>query len=179
MSEEPVECSVNVWESTMIDVTVKVPEDRVAEFYSMFGSWLSGSFPPLPSSPGMGTADDSGDNHQPWSDSDFELAAKVWNKLSDPAKRLFSTLIDEPERRFRGDELAEMLDIPNGRHGVAGVLAWSGRHSFKVDRKWPWRFEYPEEGAPVEYWFEPAIAALFREARDGQGNQRAGARNAV
>lgn len=150
----------------MIDVTVKVPEARVGEFYTWFGAWLSG--PPEKASPPP-RKDDSGDNHQPWTDSDYELAAAVWGKLTDTAKRLFSTLIDEPERRFSGDELAEMLNIPNGRHGVAGVLAWPGRHSFKVDRKWPWRWEYPEEGAPVVYSFDPMIAALFRKAREGEG----------
>lgn len=150
----------------MIDITVKVPEARVGEFYTWFGSWLSG--PPEKASPAP-REDDSGDNHQPWTDSDYELAAAVWRKLTDTAKRLFSTLIDEPERRFSGDELAEMLNIANGRHGVAGVLAWPGRHSFRVDRKWPWRWEYPEEGAPVVYSFDPMIAALFRKARESEG----------
>lgn len=160
----------------MIDVTVKVPENRVGEFYTMFGNWLNASLapppPPPPPPPPSETerVDDSGDNHQPWSESDIELAMEVWGKLTERAKRLFSTLIDEPDRRFTGDELAEMLDIPQGRRAVAGALAWPGRHSFKVDRTWPWRFDYAYEGAPVEYWFTPENAALFRKARDRQGS---------
>jgi hypothetical protein len=151
----------------MIDVTVKVPEDRVPEFYSMYGTWLNAPPQALPPS-GTGTIEGTRD-HQPWSDSDTALAAAVWDKFSDTAKGLFSTLIDEPERRFSGDELSEMLGIPNGKHGVAGVLAWPGRHSFAVNRRWPWSWSYPVEGDPVVYWFTPEVAALFREARDRQG----------
>lgn len=151
----------------MIDITVKVPEDRVGEFYSMFGTWLSG--PPQGAPPtGTGVVEGSRDG-EPWSESDVELAGAVWDKFSDTAQLLFSTLIDEPERRFSGDELSEMLAIPNGRHGVAGVLAWPRRHCLAVNRRWPWEWSYPEEGAPVVYWFTPENAALFREVRDRQG----------
>jgi hypothetical protein len=150
----------------MIDLIVKVPEDRVAEFYSMYGAWLNGQ--PNVSAPSVtGTVDGTGD-HQPWSDSDTALAAAVWDKLSETARGLFSALIDEPERRFSGEELSELLGIPNGKHGVAGVLAWPGRHCFAVNRTWPWSWSYPEDGAPAVYWFTPTVAALFRQARERQ-----------
>src|SRR5262249_6531104 len=105
--------------SMMIDITVKVPEDRVPEFYSMYGAWLNGA-PHVLMSTATRNADSGGD-HLPWSDSDGALAAEVWDKFSGVAKRLFSRLIDEPDRRFSGEELASLLDIPNGKHGVAGV----------------------------------------------------------
>jgi hypothetical protein len=150
----------------MIDITVKVPEDRVGEFYTWFGAWLSGppQGPPPTGTGGSGGTRDAAE----WSESDIELAAEVWEKFSDTAQMLFSTLIDEPKRRFSGDELSEMLAIPNGRHGVAGVLAWPGRHCVAVDRELPWKWTYPVEGEPVVYWFTPENAALFRAARDGQ-----------
>ena len=109
----------------MIDITVKVPEERVGEFYSMFGTWLSGSPPGLPT-PGTKTVEGDRDALQPWSDADTELAAEVWGKLSAPAKRLFSTLIDNPGSRFNGETLGEMLELPNGKHSVAGLLGWPG-----------------------------------------------------
>ena len=71
----------------MIDVTVKVPEDRVGEFYSMFGTWLTGSLPVV-TVPDTATIEDSREDLPPWSSSDDELAAVVWGKLSDPARRL-------------------------------------------------------------------------------------------
>jgi hypothetical protein len=151
----------------MMDITVKVPEDRIADFYQMYGAWLNDQM--QPESPPSGETTEGDRDHLPWTESDTEQADAVWRKLSDAARRLFSTFIAEPGRRFSGEELATMLDIPNGKHGVAGVLAWPGRHSFKQDREWPWRWEYPVEGEPAVYWFEPEIAALFRDARDRQG----------
>ena len=145
----------------MIDITIKVPEDRVAEFYAMYGTWLAA--PPAPGPDEL----ESGEGKAPWTPADTELAASVWLKFSETAKCLFSMLIDNPERRFGGDELAEILNIPNGKHGVAGVLAWPGRHCFAVRRTWPWSWAYPHDGTAV-YWFTQENADLFREAREQQ-----------
>jgi len=141
----------------MIDVTVKVPDDRVAEFYSMFGAWLSS--PPDESST-SGSAD-----HLHWSSDDVELAATVWGKFSNVAKALFSVLIDNPEVKFSGEDLAGKLGLAKGKHGVAGVLAWPGRHCFAVNRVLPWSWEYPVENEPAVYWFTTEMADLFRRAR--------------
>lgn len=147
----------------MIDITVKVPEDRVPEFYSMYGTWLNN---PAPAAPLVGMQPQDDAEHLPWTDADSALAVIVWDKLSDTAKGLFSTLIDNPEQRFSGDELSQMLGISKGKHGVAGVLAWPGRHCFAVNRTWPWSWSYSQEGAPAVYWFTPEVAQLFRDARD-------------
>jgi hypothetical protein len=163
----------------MIDVTVKVPEDRLAEFYAMFAAWLNApsqtsvlsgtvetqrnAVPQMVSLPGAHT-----DGRQPWSEADAALAAKLWDKFSDPAKALFSKLIDEPDRRFTGEELAEMLNIPNGHNGVAGVLAWPGKYCHKEGRQRLWEWSYPVDGEPVVYSIMPEVAALFRQARDCQ-----------
>ena len=45
-------------------------------------------------------------------------------------------------------KLAE--EIPDGKHGVGGVLGWPGRHCIAVNRKLPWSWEYLVEGGP---WF--------------------------
>lgn len=147
----------------MIDITVKIPEDRVPEFYSMYGTWLNNPTPVEPPTdlPPQGEA-----GHLPWTDADGALAAIVWDKFSDTAKGLFSTLVDNPGQRYSGEELAEILRISKGKHGVAGVLAWPGRHCFAVNRTWPWSWSYLEEGAPAVYWFTPEVAKLFREARE-------------
>lgn len=160
----------------MMDVTVKVPEDRLVEFYGMHAAWLSS--PPrgsvLPDafeaernavSQGVSPASEDTDDRQPWLKTDTALATRLWDKFSDPAKALFSKLIDEPDRRFTGEDLAEMLNIPNGHSGVAGVLAWPGKYCKKENRELLWRWAYPVEGEPVVYWMKPEVAALLREAR--------------
>lgn len=156
----------------MLDVTVKVPEDRLVEFYGMHAAWLSSppggsvSLDVFDAEPqGISPASQDADGRQPWGEADVALAAKLWSKFSDPAKTLFSKLIDEPDRQFTGEELAEMLNIPNGHSGVAGVLAWPGKYCKKENRELLWKWAYPVEDEPVVYWMTPEMAALLREAR--------------
>lgn len=103
-----------------------------------------------------------------WSEADGELAQVVWEQLSEPAKELFTVLMNEPGVRFSGDALSSRLGLPNGKHGVAGVLGWPMRHCRSVGRAWPWAWEYPE-GKSAQYWMTEEVADLFRHARDGQG----------
>ncbi len=146
----------------MIDVTVKVPEDRVPDFYSMFGRWLAGAEAPPPE-PDTGSDSDA----KEWSRSDAALARKVWVKFSPPAKALFSTLASNPSHKYSGDELAQALGLENGRHGLAGVLAWPRRHCFAVGRKWCWKWEYPD-GETAVYWMNPEMAEVFRLAAENE-----------
>jgi hypothetical protein len=139
----------------MLDITVKVPEERVAEFYAMYGHWLS--------SP-AGEAPAAEANLTNWTEADAELAAKVWKKFSPPAKALFSTLIDNPNTAYASDQLAEMHGIPNGKHGVAGVLAWPTRHCRDVGRVGCWQWHYPD-GENMNYSMDDVLANLFKKAR--------------
>jgi hypothetical protein len=147
----------------MIDVSVKVPEERIADFYSMLGRWLAGS--DLDAANEEATAEVVG-----WSDTaeDAALAKVVWSKFSARAKGMFSTLMDDPEKRFSGEDLADLLDIPNGKYGVAGVLAWPGRHCLAVNRSVPCRYEDGPKGGSANYWMDSEIASLFRKVRDAQ-----------
>lgn len=148
----------------MIDVTVKVPGDRVPEFYSMYGAWLNGQAQGAVQSNATG---ESAPDRKDWSlESDAALAAEVWERFSEPAKRLFSTLIDNPGTHYSGDALANILGLSKGRHAIAGLLGWPGRHCYAANREWMWSWSYPD-GELAEYWCEPDVAALFREARDG------------
>jgi hypothetical protein len=142
----------------MQEVKVLVPEDRVPEFYEMFGRWLAG----------VETAGESAGPVTEWRDTEDDLAlAKVlWGKLSDRAQAMFGVLMAEPDRKFSGEWLASELEIPNGKYGVAGVLAWPGRHCKALGRQMPIRQEEGDVGDSANYWMTPEIAALFRKARD-------------
>jgi hypothetical protein len=144
----------------MLDVSVKVPEDRIAEFYAMYGRWLA-------SPGGEGSADEQHISAETgaveWGPDDIELAATVWAKFSPRARAVFSTLIDEPGERYFGEELARLHNIPNGSHGVAGVLAWPSRHCVAAGRRWCWKWDNRERGAV--YWMDDTLAQLFRQAR--------------
>jgi hypothetical protein len=99
-----------------------------------------------------------------WSRDDEELAKQLWAKFNDRARALFSTLLQEPGRQFTGQELAGMLDIPNGSSGVAGVLAWPGRYCKQVGRSICWHVGWTQDDYLAVYWMEGVLADLFRKA---------------
>src|SRR4051812_35080233 len=100
----------------MIDVTVKIPEGRVAEFYGLVGRWLAGE---LLQGADEAQAPQAATPPSEWADRDEDLALArvVWGKLSPRAVNLFSTLMAQPGKRVSGEELASSLDIPNGKYG--------------------------------------------------------------
>ena len=79
---------------------------------------------------------------------------------------MFSLLIDNPEKEFTGEQIAEECGIPNGAHGVAGVLAWPGRHGAAIGRGLP--TEWREDPETLESFYSmPAMRAkMFKAARE-------------
>ena len=134
-----------------LEVKVLVPRERVAQFYAMVGQWLAGD-----------DEDPEPVELEPWSENDLDRAQTVWGKMSRPARALFGVLMENPGERISGEQLAQDLEIANGRFGVAGVLAWPGRYCYAVERKFPVKWE------TGDYWMSPEIAALFLRARDGE-----------
>jgi len=133
----------------MQEVKVLVPSERVADFYAMVAKWL---VEPPEEDPAMVI--------EPWAADDLDRAETVWRKMSKSARALFSLLMENPGARISGEQIAQDLNIANGRSGVAGVLAWPGRYSYKVGRKFPIKWE------SGDYWMTPEIADLFKQARD-------------
>jgi len=144
------------------DISVKVPIDRLAEFYEWFGTWLA--------SPEVSPrVHEIAARRYPWNPTeDLELAVRAWIVFPERARLLLSTLIDNPDRRYWGERLAEMHNIPNGRYGVAGSLAWPGRTLRKLGRPLPIESE-PDDRGGSAYWMTPAMARLFNEARGKSG----------
>ncbi|WP_407939514.1 DUF6416 domain-containing protein [Nocardia terrae] len=100
---------------------------------------------------------------QPWTPSDADLAAEVWDRLSDKARALLSVLVDAPGREFSGQELAELLGL-SGSQSAAGILSRPSRLCAEAGRGYMWRWRYPD-GQPCVYSMDEDIAALFRGAR--------------
>ena len=162
------------------EITVAVPEDRVPEFYLWFAAFLAaepGTPPPLAMRQalgprGRGRGPRAWHQHaeaQAWSDTDADQAAWLYGKLAPPARELFDLLADAPGERFGGENIAQRLGLDKGAHGVAGILAWPGRYSRRVDRALPIATEGRADGG-TDYYMEPEIAALFTAARgDDEG----------
>jgi hypothetical protein len=158
-------------------VTVAVPEARVPEFYVWFAQFLAadpGSGPPRGGpSPWAGPRGGRRGfgpprpqfEAQAWSAQDARQAAWLYSKLAPPARELFDVLIDAPGKRFSGNEIAARLRLEKGAHGVAGILAWPGRYSRKLDREFPIATEGREDGG-TDYYLDDEAAELFAAARE-------------
>ena len=147
--------------TTYQQVTVDVPEDRIAEFHAFFARFLAGR-------PGRGRRGPRGMRHHPearaWSADDADQAAWLYGRLAPPARELFDLLIDAPGERFGGENIAKRLKLAKGAHGVAGILAWPGRYSRHLGRALPIATEGRTDGG-TDYYMEPNVAALFADAR--------------
>ncbi|PZS29528.1 MAG: hypothetical protein DLM58_15305 [Pseudonocardiales bacterium] len=88
----------------------------------------------------------------------------LWGKLTDRAKGVFADLLDNPSGRPNGEDLAKRLGIPNGKYGIAGVLAWPGRHCTAAGRPLPIRNDEGAAGGST-YWIPEIPARLFAQAR--------------
>lgn len=158
----------------MGDITVPVPDERTAEFYQFFGLWLAGALN-VPGSTSGGHRDLaegvvtslSQAELEPWGDTeqDLEDAVTLWRKYSKNARAMFGLLMDNPDKEFTGAQIAEAVNIPNGAYGVAGVLAWPGRHGWRVGRKLPTEWRDDPESSQSYYRMPAQTAELFKAAR--------------
>jgi hypothetical protein len=142
-------------------VSVSVPVDRIAAFYEWYGRWLADAdtVGASPEPPVLGRWDPDGD---------VDLARRAWQGFPARARTLLGAMIDRPDHRFTGAELADLHDIPNGHFGVAGVWAWPGRQLRQLGRPLPFETE-PNPAGGSWYWMRPAMARLFAEARRTAG----------
>lgn len=149
----------------MSDITVPVPEDRVAEFYQFFGLWLNGSLSLEPAP--VEKVEPQREESKAWTNDEESLddARWLWGKLSKKARNLFSILMEHPAQQYSGPQLAEALDINYGARGVAGTLAWPGRYGIQIGRDLPSEWRWGSEDGVGYYWMEPTVAELFRAAR--------------
>jgi hypothetical protein len=148
-----------------MELTVQVPDGQLGRFYTALGEcWLQAEREARAGDGG----DEDEENLQDWDTGDDALAAHVWRKFSTHAKAMFGLLMDHPGDAMAGEELAAAVGIPNGKYGVAGVLAWPTRHCAAVERPLLCRYEEPmTPDVSGTYWIDQAVADLFRPIREG------------
>ncbi len=142
----------------MVEVTFEVPERLLGQFYIAVGAVLKNAQ----------RANREPDVHD-WDLMAFddELAKMVWRKFSPRAQAVFSVLMDNPGEAIPADELAARIGLANGRHALAGVVAWPSRQCAEVHRAPLFRYEPAEKpGETGAYWMDPRTAKLFLAARD-------------
>lgn len=165
----------------MREVTVPIPEDRIAEFYEKFGEFMSeqkastgaNGLPNLRRPPSV-----DGDDVPGWiNDQDAEERARVfWDLLSDTGRETLGVLIDraldeETSDRLSVEELVAATDNSKGASGLAGVFGAAGRATKaaqlpryltkKGDGDWSYIWNWDGQ----HYWVPTPVARLLASIR--------------
>jgi len=134
----------------MIEITVKVPEDRVAEFYVMHGEWL------------RKVADEEATPapRRRWTTKDGDLARQVWAKLPPKPAKMLELLIEAGQ--MDAAALVAGLGFSDASQ-IVGVHGWVGRVCNEFGMFSPIEAK-TADGATV-WSLDPEIGRLFAEAR--------------
>lgn len=117
------------------NITVPVPDDRVADFYRWFADWADGRF--LPEQHINNDAMRSGSASPSL---DLDSATRWWKLLKPSERAVFSLWIDAAPRMLSAGEIVEKLEL-NGPRDIPGILSWPGRKGTRAgfDVKWDFR----------------------------------------
>jgi Family of unknown function (DUF6416) len=148
----------------MVELSFEVPDRLLGQFYTAIGVVLKRAQQST-------TAEEEREPHD-WGGTEAfadeaELADIAWRKFSPRAQAVFALLMENPGVAMRADEIAVKIGLANGRHGLAGVVAWPSRQCAEMGRTPPFRYESPPApGETGSYWMDPETAQLFIAARD-------------
>jgi hypothetical protein len=155
----------------MFQITVHVPDNRVEDFYIRFGEFIASNHDPeSPSNIGSRLVPG-------WVETDDAeiIAEKLWRELSLPGRAVLGYLAARAESStlfISANELAEGLDHPNGKSGVAGILGGVGKairraglpmYSTRSGGSWHYIWDWDGD----VYAMEPTVATLLRKAAAG------------
>jgi len=145
----------------MVQVTFEIPERLLGRFYIEVGVVLKRA-------QYESAAEEAAPQLREWGTfaGDDDQAVAAWRKFSPRAQAVFSMLMENPGIAMPADLLAAKIGLANGRHGLAGVVAWPSRQCAELGLVPPFRFD--NSAAPNEagtYWMDPETAELFTAAR--------------
>jgi Family of unknown function (DUF6416) len=146
----------------MVELTFEVPDRLLGQFYMAVGAVLRRQ-------QGQSTTAQAEPALHDWGTEAFdsELAHKAWRKFSPRAQAVFSLLMENPGTAMQADEIAAKIGLANGRHALAGVVAWPSRQCAEFGLTAPFRFDSPDApGETGSYWMDPETARLFIAARE-------------
>ena len=128
----------------MVEVAVKVPEERVAEFYSMFGEWLQSQSSAIR-------------RPEPWGPSDREAAKTVLAGVPANSARMLEVLSSGEE--LDSSEVVQRAGF-NDAGQLPGISGWVGRIARQHGREAPIKTRQKDG---TTYWrLDPDVAAFFK-----------------
>jgi hypothetical protein len=135
-------------EDAMIDITVKVPEDHVAEFYRRHADWLQA----------LTNVDGAELARREWTARDAKYADPVRDGLPDGPKAFFELIV--AEGRLGEEDVVSRLGLSNPKQ-ITGLHGWVGRVAAAFGLKSPIKAEPDSEGGAI-WSIDPAVGALFQ-----------------
>ena len=146
----------------LVQLTFEVPDRLVGEVYFAIGLALKRAQQEETTPQGEPELHDWGTESF-----DGEQVDMAWRKFSPRAQAVFSLLMENPGVAMTADEIAAKIGLANGRHALAGVVAWPSRQCAEMGLNPPFRFDAPSSpGETGSYWMDPETARLFINARD-------------
>ena len=145
----------------MVELTFEVPDRLLGQFYIAVGAVLKRGHV-------QRTTPQAEPELHDWGTEAFdsERAHKAWRKFSPRAQAVFSLLMENPGTPMQADDIAAKIGLANGRHGLAGVVAWPSRQCAEMGLTPPFRFDSPAPSETGSYWMDPETARLFIAARE-------------
>jgi uncharacterized protein DUF6416 len=146
----------------MVELTFEVPDRLLGQFYTAVGFVLKRQ-------QDLSTTAQAEPELHDWGTAAFddELAHRAWRRFSPRAQAVFSLLMENPGTAMQADEIAAKIGLANGRHALAGVVAWPSRQCAEFGLAAPFRFDSPDApGETGSYWMDPETARLFIAARE-------------
>jgi hypothetical protein len=154
------------------EVTVHVPDERLTEFYTRFGDFMSGNISDR-------TADAANVMHEigkapAWVNEPGakELAAKFWHDVTDPGRDLLRVLISgaevQPARVFAPTELVTATNAKSTQSiagifgGVGQVISSAELPTYEYAPGKRWHFVWDWDPKKRLYSMNPEMAALLR-----------------
>jgi hypothetical protein len=131
-------------------VMVPVPLNRLTEVYRLLGS---------PSAAGVLAVDTEADA---WTE---EMVARAYRESAERMRKVFDTLMADPDRRFSASELAKILGISQSQiRGVLGAFGNRVKSRYKL-ATWPIDSRYSETESTSYFWMTSDQARSFKQAR--------------
>ena len=134
------------------DITVTVPSDKITEFYEIFSNWLA-------------EISDSAQQPKKWEPGDLDKAILVYAKLSHTARDIFEIFLDRPNKEISAEKVTKKARLKTGVHGLAGTLAWPGRHCYSVGRE-PFLTTRTDEDQGTFFSMTKEVAELLKQAKE-------------
>jgi hypothetical protein len=137
-----------------VSIDVRVPGERIPDFYRMFSSWLSAEENAVPQS--------TQQTAKSWFDGDRSSeAVKLLNSVTPFANRILTFLMYHPGQPISAEELAKKVGLPSPRV-MTGSLKSVGVQSRRLGLELPYFLERTVNGSM--YWMDHAVAQTLKRA---------------